>query len=392
MKNGATVVPWLLGSRVSRIARTYSQGGIMVQISKSCMFDNVTVYNSPTVAWMLEMNDLLFFKDCKTTPRPETARYSSSGADALWDLGSHFGDYISGCKFQGVNDDFLNFHSACTSIYSIENGTDVFLDFNGDMLWRPGMRLGILKTSNTIRSVDIEAFILTSTITYKNGMMLYKLVVDRPLSGVSTRKNLTGKTPDLATPVDSFCPGTIVRDSDFREGASRILLGGHNIMLQNNKFSTDLGNPEQYIIIGTPPGEFSVNETKPSGGEFYTAKNIYLLGNYVESAWSKPTILCGEIENVNVAFENNTFIQSERTKEKSAMVKLRNAFDFTFLNNTFIQRTDQRECFNIEQSADIDILFNTIVTKTPDPISISPECVNVLVKDNQVFMDLPHKE
>ena len=51
-----------------------------------------------------------------------------------------------------------------------------------------------------------------------------------------------------------------------------------------------------------------------------------------------------------------------------------------------------RECFNIEQSADIDILFNTIVTKTLDPISISPECVNVLVKDNQVFMDLPHKE
>lgn len=223
------------GDRFALPARTNGNGWAVGQFfSERCTLDQVTVYSSPTVAFMAQHNEALTFRECVIEPLPGSGRLLSTNADGIHCKYDRRGPLIERCRFSGMHDDGFTFHSIGQRVLRVESANVLIVERNeffraGDEIAVVGQVTGATRGAATIRDAGLVRWTDRPAV---------RLVLDRPVGGVVGFEAL-GETvlpvnpesttplerrPDLVADLATLGSGFVVRDSVFARfrGGNRV--------------------------------------------------------------------------------------------------------------------------------------------------------------------------
>jgi hypothetical protein len=325
---------WLpIGSHVVQYARNTSgdTSAIVMYRCKGTILDGVTIYQSPSLAVLMQYNDFTLIRNCKVTPRSvDGKRYVTTCADGFYNRWCHFGAYIKNCNLEFLGDDFLNVHGVSIPIYDKANGANgsqLWFKYSGN--WRVGERLGIVKTRTGSAGIDEEAYISSVNVENRNNVLCTRVDLDRHLTGISTLNtqytNTTvygSDTCDVAVQPEGLSQGLLVRDNTFSHGASRILLGARNAAFRANTI-VDTMMHWSFLQLG------SEGLSMTQGSEFQLPQNVLVDSNSITSARGKQIF-------ATISMSSGSYSQGGGVASTTKDVR-----HIQILNNTFIHGDDQ---------------------------------------------------
>ncbi len=261
------------GQHVTYYARSWVNHGILNYHSSHTRLERIKLTASPAVAFYNFNSEMPIIAGC--TVESPVREYASTCADALY-FKSGSGGYAVGNTIHHVGDDFINIHGRLAPVTE-QRDNIVYIPAK---IWpekflkntkRVGLLLSSLGQSNITQELTLQSYEL---IAPANGNpALVKLVFAETLPKLADSKSAA--IPDNLTLPDWEWQGLVIDGNTFDHGVSRVLAGGRNIDVTNNRFNDSL-NSHTLVYMAMEP----VNR---AGGEARFPRNLLIRGNQFNS-------------------------------------------------------------------------------------------------------------
>lgn len=245
----------VVGDRFVLPARSTGNGSaVLLLFSQRCTFDRVTVHSSPIVAFNVQFNETLAFRECVIEPLPGSGRLLSTNADGIHCKYDRGGALVERCRFSGMHDDGFTFHSRGQQLLRLESANVLIVERNeffraGDEIAMISPATGETRGTATIREAGLVRW---------RDRLAVRLVTDRPVAGVRAFEALgeavlpdypdsqtpLERRPDLVADLATLGGGFIVRDSVFARTAGAARAYSSDGTIEGNRFES-MGHPIQ---------------------------------------------------------------------------------------------------------------------------------------------------
>jgi len=261
------------GQHISYYARSWVDHAIFNYMSSHTRLERIKLTASPAVAFYNFDSEMPIISDCTVESPP--GQYASTCADALY-FKTGIGGYVVGNIIRHVGDDFINIHGRLAPVVRQE-GNAVYIPAKiwPEQLLKSTTRVGLLRSSlgesNISQELTLQSYELI--LPADGDPALVKLVFAQTIPRLADNK--TAAVPDNLSLPDREWQGLVIDGNTFEHGVSRVLLGGRNIDITNNRFSDSL-NSHTLIFMAMEP----VNR---AGGEARFPRNLLIRGNRFDS-------------------------------------------------------------------------------------------------------------
>jgi hypothetical protein len=221
-------------------------GAVAILFSQECLFERVTIYGAPVLAFRPFFDDGLTFRECVIEPLPGSDRLQSTNADGIHCKYNRTGPKIERCRFSGMADDAFTIHGSGARVLRADGTT---LISERHEFYRVGDEL-ILIDSGTGRPRG-TAKIVDAGLTRWRDQIAVRIVLDKAISGTRSYEAMYGdaplsprldqttppdRRPDIIADVSAVGSGFSVRGCTFsrHQGTSRIYAA--NGVVEDNRF------------------------------------------------------------------------------------------------------------------------------------------------------------
>ncbi|MBN2643438.1 MAG: hypothetical protein JXR78_17435 [Victivallales bacterium] len=360
------------GMHFALYARTYGNHAIINFSSNRTRLENITINTSSAMAILNHFSDLPFIINCVIEALPGS--YVSTSADAIYFRDCGLGGLLNGNKFYHVGDDFLNIHSYMRPAFRQDNNI-IYIPvgmFNPDFV-RPGYRLGSIKSSLGHMNVGEETEISAVEIVKGNGKLAgvdlsyqYKITCKTALPKLITMEDVgdaQNRIPDMLVIMEAQSHGGVISNNIFKDGLSRMLIGGRNWLFFNNKVIDTLDH-YQLVHFGPEPN------TNIHGGEGFQPRNI---------TFSDNNFNCISKTVFNFSSRINRFFPEMNTIASSHIRIINNRIKLE-------ARTVGVPVLRIEQAENIIFSGNEVEVDVPvnTPFAKLKFCRNITITNNKI--------
>ncbi len=153
-----------VGDYFVQIARNNGKSIFNTIASKNVTFLGINIYSSPSASFSGQDNYEFNIINCNVIPKPESGRVQSGNGDHIHIIGSYFGPWVQGCRFESNTDDTVNLKHSRREIVAIVSPwvlqiknkvtiTDKIILFNPRKGVLLGTNLAITKIENLSNNV-----------------------------------------------------------------------------------------------------------------------------------------------------------------------------------------------------------------------------------------------
>ena len=269
-----------IGERIVSCARRLGNPAVLISKSNRCTADGMTIYASPTFAFMTELSRFTTIKNSKTERKAGSNTLLSTCADGIMIHGDRLGPYIKNCTLQYLGDDFINIHSIGQPILKATKSDEI--EVKKSPFFKIGDTVGILEVKNGKEQIKEEATIIDIISIFPEGKKRMVIKLNRPLRDEINITNIPSQgvnKPDRLINMTTLSHGFVIRDNKFMHGVSRMLIGGHNGTLKNNLFIDNLTHHELLDLTRNTWGHqiWFPSNVEISGNEFQVSYAKYFI-------------------------------------------------------------------------------------------------------------------
>ncbi len=212
------------GLRMVYYARDYGNQKIILADSNHCRLNKISLDISASMAFLGRNSEAAFITDCVVAAGDGFP--AATAADGFYFYNACLGSYIANNRVRDLGDDFLNIHTLARPLSKIEGDT-IYLPVNiGAQLIQDMTRIGLYRDNR----VEKELQIVGKPVVEQN---MVKIKLKEPPAGLSLKDRFI--FPELQN------HGTVIAGNIFTHGVSRILPGGRNCLLADNRIEDNLG-------------------------------------------------------------------------------------------------------------------------------------------------------
>lgn len=287
------------GLRMIFYARDFGNHKFAVLNSRHCRIDRVSLDSSSAMAFLNRASESTFLTNCRVEAPQDT--FVATAADGVYFYNSLLGSYIANNTIKDIGDDFINIHTLVRPA-DRQDGNKLYL--SGDLhpeLIRDMSRIALLRESQGQRFISEEFDVKSAkVVTTQNGRKTLKsveVVLDRAPVNLVTREKAKGNKglkPDLFMFPELQSHGTVIANNIFAHGVSRILPGGSNWLMINNRVDDALG----WIVLAL------VEQSFCHWDEAFFSRNVTIRNNSFTSLHKSVFRFEGAYDKKNMA--NNT--------------------------------------------------------------------------------------
>lgn len=329
-----------VGMRIVFFARMDAEHAARMRSSQRCVFDNITIYSSPSMAFHLGDSASCIVRNCTVKAKPNTLRMYSTSADTMFFPGSTYGHLVKNCTFMNNGDDFFNVHAKARPAYEVD-GNKVIMPM-AFMTPRVGDRLGVILTSQKHSEIfDVAKIEQVRIVKVEgqgiNNLDFYEIILDKEFPELMTLQQPSAEgISDCFVIIETLSHGYVFEGNILTNGCSRMLIGGRHGIIKNNAITHGI-SILRFLVLGT---QHLDNNTW--GGEYTTPYNVSINNNTFLCRTSR-TSFCLEsrvygsvsesMDIRNVLITGNSFIRNQGSSVP--FFYLSNVEDLTISDNQF---------------------------------------------------------